>query len=115
MPTPPGRAEHEQRVAFLDMAAVDQRVDARAIGHQQGGTFGEVMGFGQMIDIVHRNRDRLGHSAVAAARDHPVADLELRDTFANFGDQPRDFAAGGKGALGAELILVLDDQHVGGS
>src|SRR3546814_5288447 len=53
-------AKDEQGVAFLDMAAIDQRVDAGAIGHQQRRALGKIMGLGQMIDIVHRYRDRFG-------------------------------------------------------
>src|SRR3546814_13093279 len=66
-----------------------------------------------MIDIMDPDRDRLGHAAVAAARDHAVADLELGHAFADLRDQPRDFAARRERAFGTELIFILADQHVG--
>src|SRR3546814_10776339 len=98
------RAKDEQSVAFLDVAAIDERVDAGAIGHQERGTFREIMALGQMIDIVDADRDGFGHSAIAAARNHAVADLEFGHAFADYGDQSRDLAARRDRAFGAELI-----------
>ncbi len=37
----------------------------------------------------------------------------MGDALADFLDHAADLAAGGEGAWGLELVLVLDDQHVG--
>jgi hypothetical protein len=95
------------------MAAVEQRVDRRAIGQDQRGALGEAAPLGQVIELAGLDHDLLDQPAMADHADHPVAWLPVGNALADALDHAGDLTARRERARRLELIFVLDDQDVG--
>ena len=106
------RAQHQQRFAGFELAAVAQRVVRRSIGEQKCRRAVEIHALGNRHQASRVDFDFLRERAVGGERDHAVARLETFHSFADFLHQARHFAARGKGQRRFELVLVLDDEHV---
>ena len=89
-----GRAEHEQGLALLEPAPVEQGVDGRRIGEDQRRSLLEAAAFGQRQR--HRRGDQhlLGEAAMAEHRDQPVARRPAGDALPRRLDHAGDLAAG---------------------
>ena len=112
-PNPACRAEHQQRVASLQMSAIEQTVHIGAIGHQQRCPGFKAGVIGQRPDSRGIGQHFFSQPAIAEHRDYPVADLAVGHAFAQRIDHPGDFTTGRIGPLRLELIEVLNHQHVG--
>ena len=108
-----GRAQHQQRLAGLQIRPVLQRVVAGAVGHDEGRGVIEGHGVGDLHQPRGLQRQFLGHAAPAGVAQHPVADLDVGDPLADRLDDAGDLAARRERPRRLELVLILDNQHVG--
>ena len=108
-----GRAEHQQAVTRLQMAAIEQSVDCRCIGKQQRSALGEAAALGQRVELCRVYRDLLDQPAMADHADHPVAALPAGHAVADAFDHAGDLAPRRERPGRLELVFVLDDQDVG--
>jgi len=113
-PDPAGGAEHEQRLARLQMAAMGQREMRGAVGNRKGGSPDEIHRIG---DRHHRGgveHDLLGiAAAVAQHRERPLPDPQAIDRAACLDNLAGGFEPRGERELRLHLIGAADHQAVG--
>ena len=107
-----GGAEHEQRLAGAQRAAVAQRMVRSPVGEEERRPGDEIHALRQRQQPRGLGLHLFGEGAVGGEGDDLVARLEAADSVADFLHHAGELAAGRKGQRRLELVLVLDDQHV---
>ena len=77
-PDAAGRAEHGERFARLEIGAILQRVQRRAVGDAEAGGAVEIEAVRNFDQLVGGDRDAFARRAIARIADDAVADRELR-------------------------------------
>ena len=107
-----GCAEHQQGFAGLKVGALFEGVHRGAIGHAEGGGYGEVHAFGNGQHVVVRHGDLLCEAAPAGEGHDAVAGFEVGDFFPDRRDHACRLAAWRKGEGRFELVFAFDDEGV---
>ncbi len=110
---PAGGAEHEQGLARLEPAAIDQCMDRGAVGQEQCRAFGKTAAGGQADRLALVDHDLFRQPAIEIRGDQLVARRPTGDSFADRFDLAGDLAARRERARRLQLIFVLDDEDVG--
>jgi hypothetical protein len=108
-----GGAEYQQRLALFELRALFERVVGGEIRHRDARGLREIQSLGHRHDGVLIDGNLFAEAAMAGHGDHLVADLVAIDALADGDHLAGALAAGYKGHLRLELVLALDDQHVG--
>ncbi len=110
---PASRARHEELFARLQVGAILQREMCRAIGQHEGSGLLEGHVVGDRHTAAGIDHQLFLHPAPARQGQHPVAWLHIAHAFADGLDHACHLATRRERSVGLELVLVLDDQHVG--
>ncbi len=110
---PAGGAEHEQRLAGFQLAAIAQPEIRRRVGEPERGRLREIHSGRQRQQPPRFGFHFFRERAVRRDCHHAIAGLESIHAVARRFDDARDFATGREGERRLDLILVLDDQDVG--
>src|SRR6185295_18781866 len=102
-----------ERLAALQRAAIAQGVVRRAVGEEKGGTGDEVHLLRQGQEARRLRFYFLGERAIGREGDDPVTRPHVRHARSDFLYDAGQLAARREGQRRLELVLVLDDEHVG--
>ncbi len=112
-PDAAGRAEHQQRLALLQLGPLAERVVRRAVGEQEARRHVERQGVGDGRHDRRRRHQVLGEGAVAREREHAVAHRDVRRPLPHGVDDAGRLAARRERQLGLALVEALDNEGVG--
>src|SRR5271156_3142712 len=107
-PDASGGAQHQQRFARLQRAAVDQRVVGSAVSHQERRRLVERHGIGNGDATARLHGDFLRHAAPPRRGEHALTRLHVRHPLADGLDDARDLATRRE-----RVCDLLDDQRFG--
>ncbi len=107
-----GGAEHDQRLAGLELGAHAQRIERRAIGDGEAGGAVEIESVRDFDQKVRRHRDRFARRAPADIAHHPVAGSDIGHAGADALDDAGEFRRRRKRKRRLVLIFAGDDQRV---
>ena len=107
-----GGAKHDQGFSRLELTALTQAVQRRAVNHRQAGGTIEVECVRQFDKLHCRSGDEFARSPPSGRTHHPVAGSKVGHASADTLDHTGEFRRGREREWRLVLVLAGDDQRV---
>ena len=107
------RRGRQKGFTFLDMTAIDESVDRRAVGQDQRRRIFKTDAVGNLEHAILVDGDLFDQTAMAGCRSDAVTDLEIGNAFADSANDAGHFTARSERPWWLELVHILNDQDIG--